>query len=89
MFANNFLKSIAVTISLAALPPVPSEIPSALSIYADNIFCPSIDSITPVERITGIKNIALNAALPAIFWLSITAMKSEKIRIIGISNIMF
>ena len=43
-------------------------------------------SIIPVERITGIKKIARNAPLPAAFWLSITAIKSEKMRIAGISN---
>ena len=50
------------------------------------MFCDSMDSIIPVESITGMKNIARNTARPAIFWLRRTAINSEKMMIAGMSN---
>ena len=55
--------------------------------YSIIVFAWSILSIIPVEMMTGMKNIARNAARPTIFWLRSTAMNSEKITIAGMSKI--
>jgi len=51
------------------------------------VFAASISSIRPVVSMTGIKNIARNAARPAIFWLSMIAINRENRTIEGISSI--
>ena len=73
------------TISEAVLCSEPS-MESLPSIMVPRMFWPSMDSMIPVERITGMKKIARKTARPAIFWFRRTAMNREKIRIAGTSK---